>query len=54
MSVEFAERRLKPAVTKLGIQSETNITFAPLHNFFGPRIDELAALIGQLPGGPST
>jgi hypothetical protein len=51
---EFAERRLKPAITRLGIQRETTITFAPLHNFFGPRVDELSGLIGQLPGGPNT
>jgi quinol monooxygenase YgiN len=51
---EFAERRLKPAVTKLGIQRETTITFAPLHNFFGPRINELPGLIAGLPGGPTT
>ena len=51
---EFAERRLTPAVTKLGIQRETTITFEPLHNFFGPRIGELPSLIGQLPGGPKT
>ena len=51
---EFAARRLQPAVTRLGIQRETTITFAPLHNFFGPRIDELPGLISQLPGGPNT
>lgn len=51
---EFAERRLQPAVRKLGIQRETSIVFQPLHNFFGPRIGELPRLIGQLPGGPNT
>lgn len=51
---EFAERRLKPAITKLGIQRETTIVFQPLQNFFGPRINELPGLIGQLPGGPHT
>lgn len=51
---EFAERRLKPAVAKLGIDRETTIVFHPLHNFFGPRMDELPALIPQLPGGPNT
>ena len=51
---EFAERRLKPAVTNLGIQRETTIVFEPLHNFFGPRLSELPSLIGQLPGGPNT
>jgi hypothetical protein len=51
---EFAERRLKPAITKLGIQRETTITFEPLHNYFGPRIDELQGLIAGLPGGPNT
>jgi len=51
---EFAGRRLKPAIAKLGVQRETTISFHPLHNFFGPRIAELPALIGQLPGGPDT
>ena len=51
---EFAERRLKPAITKLSIQRQTTIVFQPLHNFFGPRINELPNLIGQLPGGPNT
>jgi quinol monooxygenase YgiN len=51
---EFAERRLMPAIKKLGIQRETTITFQPLHNFFGPRINELPGLISQLPGGPNT
>lgn len=51
---EFAERRLKPAITKLEIQRETTIRFQPLHNFFGPRMDELPGLIGELPGGPNT
>jgi hypothetical protein len=51
---EFAERRLKPAVTKLGIQRETTIVFEPLHNFFGPRLDELPGLVEQLPGRPGT
>src|SRR5262245_42758047 len=47
---EFAERRLKPAIGKLGIERETSIVFQPLHNFFGPRINELPGLIAQLPG----
>ena len=51
---EFAERRLKPAISKLGIQRETTINFQSLRNFFGPRIDELPALIVELPGGPNT
>jgi quinol monooxygenase YgiN len=51
---EFAGRRLGPAVTKLGIQRETTIVFQPLHNYFGPRIDELSTLISRLPGGPNT
>lgn len=50
---EFAERRLKPAITKLGIQRETTIVFQPLHNFFGPRLNELPGLIRQLPGDPT-
>jgi hypothetical protein len=51
---EFAERRLRPAVSRLGIQRDTTIVFQPLHNFFGPRIDELPGLVPQLPGGPNT
>jgi hypothetical protein len=51
---EFAERRLMPAIKKLGIQRATTIVFEPLHNFFGPRINELPKLIQQLPGGPNT
>ena len=51
---EFAERRLKPAVAKLGLQRETTIVFEPLHNFFGPRLGELEGLVEQLPGGPGT
>jgi hypothetical protein len=51
---EFAERRLKPAITKLGIQRDTRIVFEPLHNWFGPRSNELPELVGQLPGGPHT
>ena len=50
---EFAERRLRPAITKLGIQRDTTIVFQPLHNFFGPRIGGLPGLIAQLPGGPA-
>ena len=50
---EFAERRLKPAIIKLGIQRETTISFQPLHNFFGPRINQLPDLVRQLPGGPN-
>jgi hypothetical protein len=50
---EFAERRLAPAIKKLGIQRATTIVFQPLHNFFGPRIDELPKLIPQLPGDPT-
>src|SRR5262249_5303524 len=51
---ELSDRRLKPAITKLGIERETTIVFRPLHNFFGPRINELPGLIGHLPGGPNT
>ncbi len=51
---EFLERRLKPAIIKLDINRETTITFQPLHNFFGPRINELPSLIPVLPGGPNT
>jgi hypothetical protein len=51
---EFAERRLKPAIVKLGIQRDTKIVFEPLHNWFGPRMRELPGLVGELPGGPNT
>jgi hypothetical protein len=51
---EFAESRLKPAVAALGIQRETTIMFQRLHNYFGPRIEQLTALIPQLPSGPNT
>jgi quinol monooxygenase YgiN len=51
---EFAERRLKPAITKLSIERETTIVFQPLHNLFGPRINELPGLIGHLPREPNT
>lgn len=51
---EFAARRLQPAVSKLGIERETTIRFQPLHNFFGPRQDELPGLVPQLPGGPNS
>jgi hypothetical protein len=51
---EFAGRRLTPAVTRLGINRETTISFQPLHNFFGPRMTELPGLIPTLPGGPNT
>ena len=51
---KFVERRMKPAITKLGIQRTTTIAFQPLHNFFGPRMNELPGLIPELPGGPGT
>src|SRR5262245_15292879 len=51
---EFAERRLKPAITNLGIERETTIVFQPLNNFFGPRINELLGLIDYMPGGSIT
>jgi hypothetical protein len=50
----FLENRMKPAIIKLNIDRETTIVFQPLHNFFGPRIQELPALIPQLPAGPNT
>jgi quinol monooxygenase YgiN len=51
---EFAGRRMMPAISKLGIERETTIDFQPLHNYFGPRLEELSAAIPQLPGGPNT
>ena len=50
---EFAERRMVPALTALGIDRETAITIRPLHNFFAPRLAELPALVRDLPGARS-
>jgi hypothetical protein len=51
---EFLEQRLAPATKALGINRETKITVNPLHNFFGPRLSELPALVSTLPGAPGT
>ena len=51
---EFLEQRLAPATKALGINRETKITVKPLHNFFGPRLSELPALVSTVPGAPGT
>jgi hypothetical protein len=49
----FLERRLAPANEAIGLDRETRITVTALHNFFGPRLEELPALVSTLPGAPS-
>src|SRR5262249_7000048 len=51
---EFLQTRLAPATKALGIDRNTVISVTPLHNFFGPRLDELPDLVSSLPGAPST
>jgi len=51
---EFLQKRLAPATKTLGIDRKTVISVTPLHNFFGPRMDELPDLVSSLPGAPST
>jgi hypothetical protein len=51
---EFLQTRLAPATKALGIDRKTVISVTPLHNFFGPRVDELSDLVSSLPGAPST
>jgi len=50
----FLQTRLAPATKALGIDRKTVISVTPLHNFFGPRVDELPDLVSSLPGAPST
>jgi hypothetical protein len=49
----FVERRLAPANEAIGVDRSTEITVTPLHNLFGPRLEELPALVSSLPGAPS-
>jgi len=49
---DFLEKRLAPVTKTLGINRKIEITITPLHNLFAPRLDELAGLVGALPGGP--
>jgi hypothetical protein len=49
---EFLETRLGPATKALGIDRKTVITVTPLHNLFGPRLNELPRLVSSLPGAP--
>jgi hypothetical protein len=51
---QFMERRLAPATKALAIDRKTVITVTPLHNFFGPRLNEIPHLISALPGAPKT
>jgi len=51
---EFLQTRLARATKALGIDRKTVISVTPLHNFFGPRMDELPDLVSSLPGAPST
>src|SRR5262245_59776348 len=48
---DFLERRLAPVTKALGIDRRIEITITPLHNFFAPSLEELAGLVGGLPGG---
>lgn len=34
----FSETRLAPAIQKIGIQGQPNVTFSPVHAIFNPRI----------------
>jgi hypothetical protein len=47
---EFLAERLAPAAQALGIERKMEIAVTPLHNFFGPRLQELPGLIASLPG----
>ena len=49
---EFLEKRLGPASKTIGLNRKTDISITPLHNFFGPRLEELPGLIRSLPGSP--
>ena len=51
---EFLEKRLAPASQAIGLDRKTDISITPLHNFFGPRLEELPGHIGSLPGAPKT
>jgi len=47
---EFLQKRLAPANQALGINRKISITVTPLHNFFGPRLEELPGTVSSLPG----
>jgi hypothetical protein len=47
---EFLTERLAPAAQALGIDRKMEIAVTPLHNFFGPRLQDLTGLIASLPG----
>jgi hypothetical protein len=46
------QQRLAPASEAIGLERSMEITVTPLHNFFGPRLDELPGLVSTLPGAP--
>ena len=48
----FVEHRLGPANKAIGLDRSTEITVTPLHNLFAPRLEELPAVVGSLPGAP--
>jgi hypothetical protein len=50
---DFMTRRLAPAAEKAEINRRMEVQTVPLHNFFGPRLDELPGLIASLPGRPA-
>ncbi len=47
---DFLAKRLGPANAAFGIEHEARITVTPLHDFFGPRLQELPDIVGTLPG----
>lgn len=48
----FLSDRLAPATVALGHQHETKVAVNPLHNFYAPRLHELAEAVSTLPGAP--
>jgi hypothetical protein len=48
----FVENRMNPAAEAVGMEREVTVTIQPLHNFFGPRLEELPGLVKSLPGAP--
>jgi hypothetical protein len=40
----FAERRIMPAVRKVGITSEPRVEVAPLHNLYVPAVSAIGAI----------
>lgn len=48
----FLQERLAVAGEAEKITREMQVKVEPLHNFFAPRLAELAGLVPTLPGGP--